>query len=113
MNILKKIFGGGDSTGGSRQAGDGSGMYLYIKLHRCGDVVRVRVDMNNELSQNDESDGYWVRKLVSNGNYKCPKGELTLHFDTNRKMTNTEITGGQLVDKAEYDSWMAQQPTQG
>ncbi len=109
MNFLKKLFGGGESTG-SREAGDGSGMYLYVKLLRCGDIVRVRVDMNNELSQNDESDGYWVRKLVSNGNYKCTKGELTVYFDSNRRLTNSEIQGGQLVDKNEYDSWLAQQP---
>jgi hypothetical protein len=110
MNILKKLFGGGD---GSREASDASGMYLYVRLHRCNDVVRVRIDMNNELSQSDEGDGYWVRKLVSNGNYKCPKGEMTVYFDANRKMSSSDIQGGQLVGKDEYDSWMAQQQTQG
>jgi hypothetical protein len=112
MNILKKLFGSGDN-GSRRDSGDASGMYFYVKLHRCGDIVRVRVDMNNELSQNDESSGYWVRKLVSNGNYKCTRGEITLYFDSNRKMTNSEIQGGQLVGKDEYDSWMAQQQTAG
>lgn len=105
MNFLKKLFGGGNSAGGSRSANDSSGMYFYVKLHRCGDIVRVRVDMNNELSQNDESDGYWVRKLVSNGNYKCTQSELTLYFDSSRKMTNTELQGGQLVGKDEYEAW--------
>lgn len=110
MNFLKKLF-SGDS---SREAGDASGMYFYVRLHNCGDILRIRVDMNNELSLNDEGNGYWVRKLVSSGsNYKCPKGEMTLYFDTNRKLTNSEVQGGQLVSKDAYDSWMAQQQTKG
>lgn len=109
MNILKKLFGGGD---GSRISSDASGMYLYFKLHRCGDIVRVRIDMNNELSQSDEGDGYWVRKLVSNGNYKCTTAEVTVYFDANRKMSNSDVQGGQLVTKDDYDAWMAAQQPQ-
>ena len=105
MNILKKLFGGGDNS----QHRDGSGMYFYVKLHRCNDVTKVRVDMNNDLSLNDEGSGYWVRKMVSNSNYKCAKAELSLYFDMNRKLQNSEVQGGQLVNREEFDQWTAAQ----
>jgi hypothetical protein len=38
---------------------------------------------------------------------------MTVYFDANRKMSSSDIQGGQLVGKDEYDSWMAQQQTQG
>ena len=104
MNFLKKIFGG--SSAGNR---DGSGMYFYVKLQRCEDIIRVRVDMNNELSLNDDSSGYWVRKLVSGSNYKCSHAELNVYFDMNRNLQNSEVQGGQLVKREDYENWMSKQ----
>jgi hypothetical protein len=107
MNFLKKIFGGGND-GVER---DDRSMYLYVQPLRCNDVLRVRIDMHNDLSLSDEGNGYWVRKLASSGNYKCNQVELTLYFDSNRRFdaTATEIQGGKLVDRAAYDAWMAEQ----
>ena len=102
MNFLKKLF-GADGNRGDR------GMYLYVNPHRCDDVLRVRVDMSNDLSQRDDGNGYWVRKLASGGNYKCNQVELTLYFDSNRRLVDQEIEGGKLVDKAVYDTWIAEQ----
>ena len=104
MNFLKKLFGG--SSAGNR---DGSGMYFYVKLQRCEDIIRVRVDMNNELSLNDESNGYWVRKLVSGSNYKCAHAEINVYFDMNRNLQNTDVQGGQLVKREDYEAWMSRQ----
>ena len=100
MNFLKKLF-GGDGERNDR------GMYFYVSPHRCDDVLRVRVDMSNDLSQRDDGSGYWVRKLASGGNYKCNQVELTFFFDSNRRLVDQEIDGGKLVDKAAYDSWEA------
>lgn len=109
MNFLKKLFGSG---GGSPVHREGNSAYYYLKLDRCGEVMRVRVDMNNDLSLNDESSGYWVRKMITSSNYKCPKAEITLYFDTNRRLDKSEIQGGHLVSREEYDAWMAaQQPS--
>lgn len=104
MNFLKKLFGG--SSAGDR---DGSGMYFYVKLLRCEDIIRVRVDMNNELSLNDDATGYWVRKMVSGSNYKCSHAELNVYFDMNRKLQNSEVQGGQLVKREDYESWTSKQ----
>lgn len=104
MNFLKKLLG----DGGSR---DDRGMYLYVHPHRCDDVLRVRIDMSNDLSQRDDGSGYWVRKLASSSNYKCNQVELTLYFDSNRRLVDQEIQGGKLAEQAEYDAWVAAQTT--
>ncbi len=106
MNFLKNLFGG---QGANREEGGGSAMYFYVRPARCDDVVRVRIDLNNELSLNDDSSGYWVRKLISSSNYRCGRAELTLYLDTSRRLLNSEITGGELVDRAAYDRWQAGQ----
>ena len=60
-----------------------SSLLLQPEPLRCDDVLRVRVDLHNDLSLRDDGDGYWVRKLISSGNYKCNQVELTLYFDSN------------------------------
>ncbi|HLV35345.1 MAG TPA: hypothetical protein VKY59_09540 [Spirillospora sp.] len=107
MNFLKKLF-GGDTSGVER---DSRAMYFYVKPNRCDDVLRVRIDLHNDLSLADDGNGYWVRKLASSANYKCNQVELTLYFDSNRRldMERTEVQGGTVVDRAAYDAWVASQ----
>lgn len=108
MEILKKLFGGGGSSGGSGPAGDRVGLYYYVRPNGCEEVVRVRVDRNNDLSLTDDNKGYWVRKGVRG--VKCRQNvELELFYDSNRRLVNSELEGGVLVDEAAYDAWVAQQ----
>lgn len=106
MNFLKNLFG---SRGSSRAESDGRAMFFYVRLARCDDVVRVRIDLNNDLSLNDDSSGYWIRKVVASSNYKCSRAELTLYFDVNRRLIRSEISGGELVDREAYERWQASQ----
>ncbi len=100
MNFFKRLFGGG---GGSQPRGQ----YYYVKPTGCTEVVRIRVDSMNELSQNDENNGYFVRKNVRGTGYKCTRSaELYLTFDGQKRLQNTEITGGTLVTEAEYEAWL-------
>ncbi len=108
MNFLRNLFGGGAKNTET----DGRGLYLYVRPHRCEDVVRVRIDMNNDLSLNDEGSGYWVRKMVSSSNYKCAQVELNLHFTMNRQLNETEVQGGTIVTREDYNQWTAAQQTQ-
>lgn len=103
MNFLKNLFGGKANTGDNR------GTFFYVKPHRCDDILRVRIDTYNDLSQRDEGDGFWVRKLASSGNYKCNQVEITLYFDSSKRLEDQEISGGTFVDEAAYDAWMASQ----
>jgi hypothetical protein len=104
MDFLKKLFGGG----GSQNADDKRGMYFYIKPEGCTEVVRVRIDMNNDPSLADDNSTYFVRKMVRGTTYKCTRtAELVLTFDNKRKLQNTEVTGGTLVEAADYEAWLA------
>ncbi len=110
MDFLKKLFSGG--AGGS--SGDKNGIYFYIKPNGCQEIVKVRVDVNNEPSLDDDGKGYFVRKNARGTTYKCTRSaELYLTFDSNHKLLNTEVTGGTLVDEAAYLEWMAAQESSG
>ena len=99
MEFFKKLFSGG--------APKQRGQFYYVKPTGCTEVVRIRVDTMNELSQNDDNDGYFVRKSARGTSYKCTKtAELLLEYDTQKRLTNTEILGGVLVSEAEYDAWV-------
>lgn len=108
MGFLKKLFGGGGAS-----SSDKSGMYFYVKPHGCQEIVRVRIDMNNDPSLNDDSSGYFVIKTARGTTYKCTRSaELHLTFDLQRRLKHSEVTGGALVTQAEYDAWVASQTAQ-
>ena len=97
MNILKALFGGSRS--------DDRGIYLYVQPKMCQEILRVRVDPLNDLSQTDDGKGYWCRKLASAA--RCPfQAELEIYFDKNKRMTRSDVKDGQLVSEAE---WVKQQ----
>ncbi len=107
MNFLKSLFTGGDNNGDRR------GAYYFVRPNRCDDVVQLRVDLYNDLSLTDDGSGYWVRKLVSSSNYKCQQVEVTLYFDKNHRLQNSEIQGGALVERADYEAWQESQREAG
>ena len=99
MNFFKRLF-----SGGGPQP---RGQYYYVKPTGCTEIVRVRVDSMNELSQNDDNDGYFVRKSARGTSYKCTRtAELLLEFDSQKRLKNTEILGGALVTQADYEAWL-------
>ena len=74
--------------------------------------MRVRVDRNNDLSRTDDDKNFWVRKGVRG--VKCRQNvELVLYFDSNYRMTDSELNGGVLVDEDAYNAWIAQQEQAG
>lgn len=94
MNFLKNLFGGGSA------ASDGA-LYIYIKPQFCEEVLRVRINMSNDLSLNDEGDGYFVRKIARGA--RCPfPSEITLRFDRNRRLIERSIDRGEFVTEADY-----------
>lgn len=99
MDFLKKLFSGG----GSRS--DDRGMYFYVQPKMCKEIIRVRVDPMNELSRQDDGDGYYTRKMVSA--HRCPfQAELEIYFDKNKRVSNTDVTNGKVVSE---EDWLAQQ----
>ena len=108
MNFFKNLFGGGGSSNSGRS------QYYYVKPTGCTEVVRVRVDTMNEISQDDDNKGYFVRKSARGTDYKCTRtAEILFTYDANKRLINTEILGGTLVTEADYDAWVQSQANAG
>jgi hypothetical protein len=101
MNILKKLLGGG--AGG----GDQDGRYYYVRAKRTGEVIQIRLHRYNDLSMSDGG-GYFTRKLVV-GQRSFDRIEAEFYFDKNRNFVSAEVTGGELVDRADYERYLAEQ----
>ena len=99
MNFLKKLFGSGMPQDG--------GYYVYVKPKMCKEIVKVRINLSNDLSLRDDSDGYWVRKVASAT--RCPfQAELTLYFNKSRQVIDKEIENGEYVDEATYQAYLVE-----
>ncbi len=105
MDFLRRLFGGG-----SRQPRD-EGMYFYIRSRRSGEIVPVRLDMNQLTPDytDDRLSGYFTHKVVV-GQRSFERMEADFTFDANKRLTNKTVTGGEFVDRA---AWVAQQQENG
>ncbi len=103
MNFLKNLFGGGN------QSKDG-GYYVYVKPKMCQEIVQVRINLSNDLSQTDDYEGYWCRKVASAT--RCPfQAELTLHFDKSRRLVDREIENGEFVSEEDFLAFTGESET--
>ena len=103
MDFFKKLFGGG--VGG---IGGDVGIYYYVRPKGCDEIVRVRINRNNDLSIADDGKTLWVHKVVMG--QKCfQRAELDLYYNQNRQLTSSEVTGGDLVKEDDYEAWLASQ----
>ncbi len=91
MSFLKKLFSGVTAKPEKRY-------YIFqVKCNRCGEVIEGRVDLDNDLSLNDEGDGYLVRKGLIGANRCFQQIEVELTFDTSRQLQEKTITGGKFA----------------
>lgn len=75
--------------------------WVHVRCAKCGETLKGRVDLRNELSWRDDAEGFWVRKtLIGSGRCFNPV-EVILYFDENRRLTEREITGGQFIEGEE------------
>ena len=102
QRLAKSIFGGG-SGGGA--AGD-VGLYYYIKSKKSGEIIRLRVNPNNGLSESDAGGEYFVRKQL-HGTRGWDPIEVELTYDKNRKLSEIKITGGEQVDQDAFEAQQA------
>jgi len=105
VGFLKRLFGGDQQSGA-----DKDGLYYYFRANRSGEVIRVRLHRFNDLSQMDSGDGYFARKvMVGTRSFNRVEAEFT--FDRNRKLISCDVTDGEMVERADYDEYQAQQRT--
>jgi hypothetical protein len=125
VDALKSMLGLGG--GGAGQTAD-RGLYTYVRCNRCQDVVRVRINMANEVSEiSDEPDEDAVQGAPVNpdARYAVTKGvvdskcfrpmRLTILFDSRRRELESIVEGGEVVDEAAWQAVRAsrQQPPAG
>lgn len=106
MDFLRRLFGGGGAA--SSGSGERGVMFFYVRARGCEEVVQVRVNLNNDLSQNDEESGFLVRKVAMGT--KCLRSvEIVATFNAAKAFMSAEVTGGEQVTAAEYAVWQASQ----
>src|SRR5436309_11588904 len=92
MGFLKNLFGGVSAKLDKRY-------YVFqVKCNRCGEIIEGRVDLDNDLSLNDEGDGYLVRKTLLGGNRCFQQIEVKMSFTSTRDLIEKEIQGGTFVE---------------
>jgi len=90
MSFLKKLFSGAPHKPDKRY-------YIFnAKCNRCGEIIEGRVDLDNDLSLNDEGDGFIVRKgLMGSGDNHCfQQIEVTIQFSSLREVLKQDIHDG-------------------
>ena len=101
MSFLKKLT----SLFPSPMLGDERGYWIYARCNRCKEVLKARIDLYNDLSidYDDPKMGFYSRKVLM-GTSRCfQQIEVNLKFNEKRKLTDSQVSGGQLITNEEYE----------
>ncbi len=103
MSFLDKIAAALSPQGTS----EGEAFWVYVRCDKCGEVLKTRVDLRNDLSPKYSSEGrvasYSSRKVLI-GSQRCFEPiEVELTFDAQRQVVSREIAGGQFIGREEYE----------
>jgi len=97
MGILKKLT---DLL--APRPGQAPVYWVTARCRRCGEVIRARVDLRNELSREYGEDGgemtYICRKTLMGSGLCFQRVEVFLRFDERHHLLEREIQGGEFVD---------------
>lgn len=85
---------------------DEAGYWVYAICSKCGEKLRTRINLNNDLSiEYDESgnaDTYICHKIIVGSRGCFQRLELSLKFDSRRKLMERDIAGGYFIEENEY-----------
>ena len=98
MSILKKITNLIFPPSGV----DANAYWVTAKCKRCGETIRARINLNNDLSIEYGEHGkntYICRKTLMGEGHCFQRVEVVLTFDANKRLLSREITGGDFVDE--------------
>ena len=80
--------------------------WLDVQCDRCGEKIRTRVDLRNDLSirygETDQDTTYFCRKVIVGGGHCFQQITAELTFDAKRHLIHHQIQGAKLVDEEEY-----------
>jgi len=69
-----------------------------VKCDRCGEIIAGRVNLANDLSLDDDSSGYFVRKVLMGSGHCFQQIEMELKFDTSKQLTGRHAHGGTFIE---------------
>lgn len=107
MKSLGRLFGGAGG-GGKAASGDPDGLYYYVRCTRCGEVIEVRLNRNNDLSvdygeKGENSDTLSAHKVIV-GRRCYNRIEADFTFNRGRTLLDKHITGGTFAEASDYQS---------
>ena len=98
MEFLKRVAGLFSAPAPASPRGN---FYLVqVKCARCGEIVEGRINLNNDLSYEDDASGdgaasTLVCRKVLIGRARCFQPlEVVLRFDANRRLLDRQVSGG-------------------
>jgi hypothetical protein len=105
MGLFKKLSGlfsaPGQRTGGQ----DKAGYWIAVRCNRCGETLRTRVNLHNDLSIDYGEGGgettYFCRKVLIGDKLCFQRVEVELTFDAQRNLVDRRITGGEFLNDEE------------
>jgi hypothetical protein len=112
MNFLKRLT----SFFSAPSASQGRYYTVYVKCHRCGEKIRGRVDLHNDLSIDfgvQEGEDGETTSPEKEPKYFCRKGligeqrcyqtvEVELTFDKDHRLIDRQVKGGKFIEEEEY-----------
>ena len=114
MQFFNRLFGGGSraatNNSAGKLAGDDAGLYYYVQDNATSEVMRIRVNRNNDLSADDDNGGFFVRKMLT-GSRGYNRVEVKLSYDSRRNFTGAEVDGGKMVDEDAYHTYLSNSTT--
>ena len=93
MDFLKNLFGGAAKP-------EKRYYVFYVKCNRCGEIIEGRVDLDNDLSLDDDGDStvYFVRKGLIGNNRCFQQIEVEIKFTPQRTLIEQQATGGEFTN---------------
>ena len=90
MGFLKNLF--------ARASTPNADFYTFnVKCAHCGEIIEGRVNLNNDLSLDDEGD-YHVRKVLMGSGRCFQQIEVLLKYDAARQLLEKQISKGKFVE---------------
>lgn len=75
--------------------------WVYVRCNRCGETIKTRIDVRNDLSLQDDG-SYLVNKVLMGSGHCFERIAVTLTFDGQRRVTDRQIQRGTFISAAEY-----------
>ncbi|MFN8455609.1 MAG: hypothetical protein U0401_13240 [Anaerolineae bacterium] len=94
LDSLKSFLGGGPPP-------RDEGYWIYVRCRRCGEVIKTRLDLSHNLTENDEG-GYTASKTLVGSKLCFERIEVTLTFDEQRRLLGRDITRGDFITAEEF-----------